>query len=140
MRNLAINLEPVYYKNYEGEEEIILPGDISTGVYTPKYSELKRAMLCVSPSIGTSETYMFGSFEDYDKTMTTAEKDLDIGEDSVLWIGGVDTNGPWNYIVKRVGKWKNSISYAVKQVSISMYQEQMQKEKDAQKFLKGMRV
>lgn len=123
MRNLKRNLEPVFYRMYEGQEEIIDEFGNSTGDYFPIYGDLKSAMLCVSPNKGTSEVQMFGSFADYDRTMTTADTTCKIDENAVLWIGGADTTGAWNYIVKRVAPWKNSISFAIKEVSVSTYSE-----------------
>lgn len=55
--------------------------------------------------------------------MTTSDAKCPIDENSVLWIDGADTDGPWNYIVKQRAPWKNSTSYAIKQVTIVAYQE-----------------
>lgn len=119
MRSLRINQQPVFFKLYEGQEEITLPGGISTGQFVPKYSDLKSAMLCVSPNKGVSETEQFGSFEDYDRTMSTADTTCEIDENSVLWVDGADTDGPWNYIVTQRAPWKNSISYAIQRVDVT---------------------
>lgn len=124
MLSFVANQQPVFYKMYEGEEEILDQWGNSTGNYYPKYSELKSAMLCVSPNKGTSEVNMFGSLEDYDRTMTTADTTCKIDENSILWIDGIDTDGPWNYVVKRVAPWKNSISFAISRVSVSIYESQ----------------
>lgn len=124
MRNLQRNCQPVFYKLYEGEEEILGPWGENTGLYVPKYGELKSAMLCVSPNIGTAETEMFGTLTQYDRTMTTADTTLEIDEDDVLWVDGADTDGPWNYIVKKRAPWKNSIAFAIQEVSVSYYESQ----------------
>lgn len=124
MRNLLRNLQPVFYRLYEGEEEILGPWGESTGRYVPKYGPLKSAMMCVSPNIGTAETNMFGTLTSYDRTATTAETSLEIDEDDVLWVDGADTDGPWNYIVKAVGRWKNSVAYAIQHVTVSAYNAQ----------------
>ncbi len=131
MRSLLRNQQPVFFKLYEGEEEIIDEYGNPTGSYMPKYSNLKSAMLCVSPNKGSSEVEMFGSVEDYDRTMTTADTNCQIDEDSILWIDGVDTNGPYNAIVKLRAPWKNSISYAIQTVTVSMYQAEQQRIKNA---------
>lgn len=120
MRSLLRNQQPVFYKLYEGQEEIIDEYGNATGSFIPIYSELKSAMLCVSPNKGNSEVEQFGSFEDYDRTMTTADHKCPIDENSVLWLDGADTNGPWNYIVKQKAPWKNSTSYAIKRVTVSL--------------------
>ena len=56
--------------------------------------------------------------------MTTANAECPIDENAVLWVDGADTDGPWNYIVKLVARWKNSAQYAIKQVTVSQYQAQ----------------
>lgn len=124
MRSLRINQQPVFYKLYEGEKEIIDMYGNPTGSYIPVYSDLKSAMLCVSPNKGSSEVEQFGSLEDYDRTLTTADTNCQIDEDAVLWIDGADTDGPWNAIVKLKAPWKNSIQYAIKTVTVSQYEAQ----------------
>lgn len=126
MRSLKINQQPVFYKLYEGEEEIIDQYGLPTGSFIPVYSELKSAMLCVSPNKGSSEVEQFGSLEDYDRTATTADTKCQIDEDAVLWIDGADTDGPWNAIVKLKAPWKNSIQYAIKTVTVSQYEAQQE--------------
>lgn len=122
MRNLLRNQQPVFYKLYEGQEEIVDEWGNPTGSYVPIYSELKSTMLCVSPNKGNSEVEQFGSLEDYDRTATTADTTCQIDEDSVLWVDGADTGGPYNYIVKRKAPWKNSVQYAIKRVKVSEYE------------------
>ena len=109
----------VVYKNYTGQKEIIDEWGNETGSFIPEYSEFKTASLSISPNKGNSEAEMFGSIEDYDRTMTTNNLLCDINENSILWLDGADTNQPHNYIVKRRSPWKNSISFAVKQVEVS---------------------
>ena len=113
------NCQPVFYRLYEGQEEVKDQYGNSTGQYIPKYSDLKSAMMCVSPNKGTSETEQFGSFEDYDRTVTTVDASLDINEDAVLWVDGADTDGPWNYVVKAVARWFNSLQLAIAQVDVT---------------------
>ena len=119
MLNLSRNTFPVAFKLYEGKTEIIDEHGNKTGSYTLNYGELQTDYLSVSPNKGTAEVDMFGSFDDYDRTLTTSNVDCQINEDSVLWIDGQDTNGPHNYIVKKRAPWKNSISYAIKKVEVS---------------------
>lgn len=133
MRNLLRNQQPVFYKLYEGEKEITDQYGNPTGSYIPVYSELKSAMLCVSPNKGSSEVEQFGSLADYDRTMTTADTKCQIDEDAVLWIDGADTDGPWNAIVKMKAPWKNSIQYAIKTVTVSQYEEQQEEIEAARK-------
>lgn len=120
MRNLRRNLSTVYFKRYTGEdEEIVDDYGNPTGSFKPIYGELQTARLCVGPNKGDSETEMFGSLEDYDRTMTTADAACLIDENAILWLDGVDTTGPHNYIVKKRAPWKNSVAYAIKRVTVS---------------------
>jgi hypothetical protein len=116
----------VFFKTYEGETEIVDQYGNATGSFIPTYSEVKSAMLSVSPNKGNSEVEQFGSLLDYDRTMTTSDTGCEIDEDSVLWLDGADTDGPWNAIVKRRSPWKNSVSYAIKNVTVSQFLAQQQ--------------
>lgn len=87
--------------------------------------------LSVSPNKGVSETEQFGSIEQYDRTMTTSDAACPIDENAVLWVDGADTDGPWNYIVKEVGRWKNSAQYAIQKVTVSDYEDMQKKIRDA---------
>lgn len=118
MRSLKKNQQPVYFKLYLGQEEIIDANGDKTGSFKHVYGELLKEDLCVSPNKGNSEIEMFGSLEDYDRTMTTSNTDCLIDENSILWIDGADTVEAHNYIVKRKAPWKNSIAYAVKRVTL----------------------
>ena len=123
MRSLLRNQQPVFYKLYEGREEIVDEYGNPTGSYIPLYGPLKAALLCVSANKGNSEVQQFGTLLDYDRTMTTANTCIPIDEDSVLWIDGADTDGPYNYIVKKRAPWKNSIQFAIQRVTVSQYEE-----------------
>ena len=119
MRDLRRNLSTVYFKLYEGQEEIIDEYGNPTGSFTQKYGSLQTSRLCVSPNKGSSETDMFGSLEDYDRTMTTADTGCLIDESAILWLDGQPTDEPHNYIVKKRAPWKNSVAFAIKRVTVS---------------------
>lgn len=122
MRDLKRNTQRVYYKLYLGEKEIFDQYGNSTGSYLPLYGELMYADLVVSPNKGAAEAEQFGSLLDYDRTITTADVKVPIDENSVLWLDGANTDGAWNYVVKKRAPWKNSIQFAVSQVTISTYE------------------
>lgn len=124
MRSLLRNQQPVFFKLYEGEEEIIDEYGNATGSFAPKYSELMSAMLMVSPNKGNSEVEMFGTLEDYDRTATTADIRCQIDEGAILWVDDADVAGPHNAVVKRRAPWKNSISFALKNVKVSYAENQ----------------
>lgn len=119
MRDLRRNLSTVYFKLYEGQEEIVDEYGNATGSFAQKYGPLQTARLCVSPNKGSSEADMFGSLEDYDRAMTTADAACPIDENAILWVDDQPTGGPHNYIVKKRAPWKNSVAYAIKRVTVS---------------------
>ena len=119
MFDLQRNTFPVYFKNYVGKEEIIDEYGNRTGSYELIYGDLQIENLSLSPNKGTSESSMFGTLDDYDRTMTTANINCSIDEDSILWIDGADTSKPHNYIVKKRAPWKNSVSFATQKVKVS---------------------
>lgn len=119
MLNLARNLFPVYYKMYQGQTEIIDEWGNKTGSFTPQYGDIKVAYMSASPNKGSSEAEMFGTLDEYDRTMCTANTDCPIDTDSILWMDGHPTAEPHNYIVVKRAPWKNSIAYAVKKVDVS---------------------
>lgn len=139
MRNLHSNTQPVFYRLYEGREEVEDEYGNMTGEWYPVYGPLKCAMLTVSPNVGTAETDLFGTITPYDRTMTTADTSLEIDEDDVLWLDGADTEGPFNYIVKKRAPWKNSISFAISKVDVSYYSEIQKQIADGVKLQKEMR-
>lgn len=123
MRSLLRNQQPVFFRLYEGEEEIVDQYGNSTGSYVPVYGELMSAMMCVSPNKGTAESEQFGTLLEYDRTMTTSDTRVKIDENAVLWVDNADTNGPWNYVVKKRAPWKNSVQFAISQVTVGAYKE-----------------
>lgn len=125
MRNAKIYQSPVFYKMFEGEEEIYDIYGNPTGSYYPIYSELKSIMISVSPNKGDSETTMYGTALDYSRTMSIADPDCEIDENTVLWLDGADTNDAWNYQVVAVSRSKNLTSYAIQSVDVSIAKEQM---------------
>jgi hypothetical protein len=119
MFNLARNSFTVYYKLYEGKRDILDEYGNKTGSFEIVYSDLRSTQMSVSANKGTSEAEMFGTLDDYDRTMVTADTTCEIDEDSILWLDGADTNQTHNYIVKRRAPWKNSIAYAIKRVDLA---------------------
>ena len=134
MRSLRSNQQPVFYRLYLGQEEIVDQEGNITGSYIPIYSELKAAMLCVSANKGDSEVTQFGTFADYDRTMTTADIGCEIDENAVLWVDGADTGKAYNAIVKLRSPWKNSVQYAIKNVTVSQYETEQKAIQEARRL------
>lgn len=147
MRSLKRNQQKISFRLYEGEDEIIDEYGNPTGSYYPLYGRIRHAWLCVSPNKGSAEVQQFGSLEDYDRTMTLGDTSIGpengeafaINENAVLWVDGAPTKGPWNYTVKRVAPWKNSISFAIKRVEVSVYQRENEAWENVRKIKAALR-
>ena len=125
MRSLRRNEKRFWYANYTGNEEI-LSGGKRTGQYKVVYGNPIEARANVSAARGSLDDEHFGINADYDRTITTCDKRLNLDESSVLWIekspeiasdGSTDT--PWDYVVVKVAKSINSTTIAIKKVSVS---------------------
>lgn len=117
MRALTRNKKSWAYANYIGKAPIVADGKY-TGEYDLTYTEPIDCKGNISPATGNNYTDLFGINVDYDKVIVMTEPDLDISEDSIIWINA-DTNGANNYIVKRIARSLNSISIAVKRVNVN---------------------
>ena len=73
------------------------------------------------PRLRRSKTSLevFGTLLDYDRTVSTADTSCPINEQTILWLDGAATDGPYTHYVKQRAPWKNSLMFAVKQVEVS---------------------
>ena len=124
MRSLERNKQTIYYALYASKVEQTDAYGNKTGTYQIQYSEATRIDINVSAAKGILEAEQFGITADYSRTMTTNDLECPITEGTVLWVGISPTaeNGsaiPHNYVVTKVAKSINSITYAIKEVSVS---------------------
>lgn len=119
MRTLERNKQTIYYALYEGKEPLTDEYGNPTGEYEVLYSEPVFLKINVSAARGEYSTRQFGEMENYDKILVTDDINLPISETSILWIDSLDTTKPHDYIVKKVARSLNSVSYAVSKVSVS---------------------
>nr|DAJ41235.1 MAG TPA: hypothetical protein [Caudoviricetes sp.] len=113
-----------WYANYQGKEEILKNGK-RTGQYKVLYSNPVNISENLSAARGSLDNELFGIQTDYDRTITSCNRDFDISESSVLWIektpevasdGSTDT--PWDYVVVKVARSINSVTVAIRKVSV----------------------
>lgn len=89
------------------------------------YAEPVKAMANISAATGESQAEMFGDAQDYDRVIVMDDLECPIDEYTVLWVDKIpefdDQEQPvkWDYIVKRVAKPLDSVSYAIKKVDVS---------------------
>jgi len=124
MRTLKRNQQKFWYCLYQDAEEIYDEYGNETGDYTPIYSSAYEMKANISPASGYAQTEQFGDLDSYDKVIVTDWMDCPIDENSVLFIDkepehDKSTDTPlFDYTVRRVAKSLNSISIAVRKVSV----------------------
>jgi len=123
MRTVQRNGTKIYYSLYTSKTEIIDEYGNKTGEYQVNYADPVAYYINVSAARGTADVEQFGINENYTKTMVTHDMVCPISETSRLWIGkeAVVDNvlQPHNYVVVSVAKSINSITYAIKEVSVT---------------------
>lgn len=126
MRCLDRNKRRIYYALFAEKIANIDAGGNPTGEHTAHYSDCVPFNANVSAARGMASEEQFGINVVYDRVIVTCDMDCPITETSVLWIDAdpaIDGEGRQtalhDYIVKRVAKSLNSISYAVAKVSVS---------------------
>ena len=120
MQNLARNMSTVWFQVYQGQTEIIDENGNKPGSFTDTYGPLQSAQLMVAPNKGDATLEVFGTLLDYDRALTTADTSCPIDEQTILWLDGASTAGPYTHYVKKRAPWKNSLVFAAKQVEVSM--------------------
>lgn len=124
MKLLKRNLSTIHYCLYDKSEPILDDDGNETGEDKITYSEPVEFECSVSAATGYSATEMFGNLENYDKTIITDDMECPINEHSVLFVDKepeFDTDGRplYDYIVRRVAKSINNISFAIRKVDVT---------------------
>ena len=146
MRCLKRNQQPIWYCTFRGKSELIDENGNRSGEKVRLYNEPVKMFANVSHATGQSSAEIFGNLENYDKVIVTDDTDCPISESSVLFIdklpkttevlsnqivestallGDDETETAlyivpeYDYIVRRVSKSINSVSIAVRKVTVS---------------------
>lgn len=124
MRTMERNKSSYWYLLYDRKEAVKDKEGNETGDTRVVYKEAAKRRDNVSAATGTAQVEQFGNFISYDKVIVTDDLSCPIDENTVLFIDKepeYDDNGNplYDYIVKRVAKSLNSISYAVSKVTVS---------------------
>ena len=120
MKILERNKQQFYYSLYEGKSDV----KDDYGNKLPKYSEAVSCRASVSSEKGNAENEAFGTNIDYNRVIITDDMACPIDEQSVLFVDikpKYDEYGKplGDYIVTRVARSLNNISYAIKRVNLS---------------------
>ncbi len=134
MRCMERNKTDFYYALYTERVPIVDEYGNDTGEYDVKHGNPVKSSANISAARGETQTRQFGENVSYDKVIVIDDTASPIDEYSILWIDTIpqlEENGelavnedgevitPHDYIVKKVAKSLNSVSYAVSKVSVS---------------------
>lgn len=124
MKTMERNKVPFWYLLYDRKEEVKDEYGNDTGESKIIYGSAQRGFMNVSAATGSAQVEQFGAFTDYSRVIVTDDMSCPIDENSVLFLEkepeyAEDGTPLYDYIVKRVAKSLNSISYAVRKVSVS---------------------
>lgn len=124
MRCMKRNGRCFYYALFKEKIPLVDEEDNETGEYKIVYTQPKKFHANISAATGEAQTQQFGSAVDYDRVIVTDNMNCPIDEHSVLCIDSppkYDEEGflIYDYIVNKVARSLNSISYAVSKVKVS---------------------
>ena len=123
MKLLERNKSIFWYLLYDRKEPIVDEYGNETGEERVVYKKAISAKASISAATGSAQIEQFGNFVGYDKVIVTDDRTCSIDENTVLFIDKepeyADGKPLYDYIVKRVAKSPNYISYAVSKVEVS---------------------
>lgn len=140
MRSLLRNKRVVYFCDPEETNVIVVDSNGNrTGERNTIYSDPVPLNINVSAARGESDVNLFGNADMYDKIMVTADVDCPITENSVLFVDKAPSFTEvrvlqkaqagsvarvylaplYDYVVVRVAKSINGVSFAIKKVPVA---------------------
>lgn len=124
MKTLKRNQVSLWYLLYDHKEPVKDEDGNETGESQVFYKAAVQMYANVSAATGTAQVEQFGNLAGYDKVIVTDDLTCPIDENTVLFLDKepeYDDDGLplYDYLVKRVARSLNSISYAVSKVSVS---------------------
>ena len=125
MKTLLRNKQVFWYSNILSTSRLTDEYDNETGELAVEYSAPVSLEANISAARGTTELDAFGINTNYSKTIVTDLLTTPIDKSTIIWIDNEpDENGEsgeikHNYVVVAVAKSLNSLTIAVKEVSVS---------------------
>lgn len=134
MRCMERNKVNFYYALFAKRVPVVDEYGNDTGEFDVQHGNPVKSSANISAAKGETQTRQFGENVSYDKVIAMDNEAPPIDEYSILWIDttpelnadgslAVDDEGnvktPHDYIVKKVAKSLNSVSYAVSKVSVT---------------------
>lgn len=125
MRTLLRNKQRFWFANITGTTRTVDEYGYETGESEVAYSEPIEFEANISAARGTTDLDAFGINTNYTKTIVTDDLTVPIDKSTILWIdcepdeNGEAGNIKHDYVVVAVAKSINSVTIAIKEVSVS---------------------
>lgn len=125
MKTLLRNKRTFWYSNIASTERVVDEYGKETGETYIEYAEPTACEANISAARGTSDLDAFGINANYSKTIITDDLTIPIDKSTILWIDvEPDDSGEageikHDYVVVAVAQSINSVTIAVKEVSVS---------------------
>lgn len=124
MRCLNRNKVNFHYLLFVKKTPVVDENGHLTGEYQVIYGAPEMMKANISAAKGETQTEQFGNDVKYDKVIVTEDVNCPIDENSVLFVDKEPEfdefgNPLFDYVVKKVAKSLNSISYAISKVSVT---------------------
>lgn len=120
MRGLMRNRRAIFYKNFVRTDYEEDKDGKKTGKKVAVYTDVKVMYGTISAPTGTTSLQMFGVDEDYNKVITLDKPDMDVTENSVMWIDKPYNEGEaHDYVVKRVTRNINYMFIGLRKVNVA---------------------
>ena len=125
MKALLRNKQTFYYALFKEKTDATDSAGYKTGEKLKTYYAPVAVQANISAARGTADLDAFGINQDYSRTIVTDDLTIPIDKSAIIWIDAVpDANGEagavkHNYCVVQVAKSLNSVTIAVKEVSVS---------------------
>lgn len=121
MRSLMRNRRAVVYKNYVRTEYEEDSSGRKTGHRITVYGEAQTVYGTVSAPTGSASLQMFGTDENYSKTLVLDKSDIEITENSVMWVDKPYVEGEaHDYIVRKVVRNHNFLFIGLRKVDVEL--------------------
>ena len=118
MRDVQRNKSTIYYALRTGSEEVRDEYGNVTGEFAEQYSDPVALKINIGVPKGTIELERFGLNGQYTRVLATTDTACPIVEDTILWVG-IDTDKPYNYVVKKVIPSINQLLIGIQEVTVS---------------------
>lgn len=123
MRILERNKRTFWYAQFLRRDPQYDEYGNEVGEGLPVFGDAVKMRANVSAATGAAQIEQFGNLPSYDKVIVTDDLSCPITETTVLFLDKepeyADGKPLYDYIVRRVAKSLNSISYAVSRVNVS---------------------